>query len=437
MSQSQPNLFGSQLRKLRRERGLTLQQAADAAGVGRVTVNRWETGAQRPRPVEWKALLTALEATPQQRRRLETLLDTAWAEATRRHALIHYSDQHQLGAISHGGDLLRAMRLRHNLTLDAAAHRIGVSEWTLRRWEKGTVVPSVTQIHEVCYALHAEEEELTALTCGTLRFAGGQAQIEPLLSADALEDRLDKTQMRIWYGEQKLIELEALHLKRQAWALAARQPDKRHLLSYAWHVHSNLYSIHERFEEAARLAQEGMELLPDKNYLPNYVLYMAVDVANGFAYRRTRPNPRRGVEFLRSWLGVDRHPHLVTWLRSEMAEMLAKAGDAEAAVAMSKEACELATNFSPKEQARRAGAHAEILLHSAHRPADALKALPPYSSRDTPIFNAEVGILHTEILAALGENSDAFLRLQEVRNLMDTYHLSELLPRIEAVQQRL
>jgi tetratricopeptide (TPR) repeat protein len=298
-------------------------------------------------------------------------------------------------------------------------------------------LPTVTQIHEVCFALNAEEEEITALTCGNLRFAGGQAQTEPLLCADALEDRLEKLQMRIAYGEQRLIELEALHLKRQAWGLAARQPNKRHLLAYAWHVHGKLYSIHERFEEAARLAQEGMELLPEKNFLPKYALYMTVDVANGFAYRRTRPNPRRGVEFLRSWLNVDRHPHLVTWLRSEMAEILAHSGDSEAAVAISKEACELAVNFSPREQARRAGAHAEILLHSARRPAEALKALPLPSSQDSPIFNAEVGILHAEILAALNETSDAQRRVAEVQQMAERYQLTELLPRLNAVQQRL
>jgi len=436
MSTSQLNLFGSQLRKLRRERGLTLQQAADAAGVGRVTLNRWETGAQRPRPVEWNALLKALEASPQQKRRLETLLDTAWAHTTRRNALIQFSDHFQLGAIAHGGDLLRAMRLRQNLTLEEAAHRIGVSEWTLRRWEKGTIVPSVTQLHEICFALKAEEEEIIALTCGTLRFSGGGAHIEPLLSADALDDRLEKTCQRIRYGEQRLMELEILHLKRQAWELAARKPDTRHLLAKAWHAHGSLYSIHNRYEEAGRLAQEGMELLPEKGFLQSYVLYMAVDRAKGFAFREVRPNLRRGIELLRPWLTINRYPHLVAWIRSEMASMLAHTGDIEAAVTMSKEACALAVGFSTREQTRRADAHAGILLRFANRPEEALKALSP-PDKDTPIFHAHKGVLHAEILAALKETSDAQHRLEEAMSLIETHQFTELQPPAEALQQRL
>src|SRR6266571_3077127 len=116
MNDALTNGFGKQLRKLRRSRGQTLEQAAASAGIGRVTLNRWETGAQRPRPVEWRGLMKALDATPRQSSQLESLLDTAWAHGLARQVLVEAGERYDLGAIPHAGDLLRAMRLRQNLS---------------------------------------------------------------------------------------------------------------------------------------------------------------------------------------------------------------------------------------------------------------------------------------------------------------------------------
>ena len=57
--------LGQYLRQLRKARGLTLEQAAEAAGLSRSAVNRWETGVNQPRLPELNALLGALGADAQ------------------------------------------------------------------------------------------------------------------------------------------------------------------------------------------------------------------------------------------------------------------------------------------------------------------------------------------------------------------------------------
>src|SRR4051794_28746138 len=67
--------LGALLRQWRRERGLTLDAAARAAGIARRTLIRWEGGTHQPRRPELEAVLTALSADPSQRRRAFALLE--------------------------------------------------------------------------------------------------------------------------------------------------------------------------------------------------------------------------------------------------------------------------------------------------------------------------------------------------------------------------
>ena len=58
---------GVHLRSPRQPRGLTLERAAGAAGIGLVTLSRWEAGAHQPRLPELEALLHALQADARER----------------------------------------------------------------------------------------------------------------------------------------------------------------------------------------------------------------------------------------------------------------------------------------------------------------------------------------------------------------------------------
>ncbi|MFX9035021.1 hypothetical protein ABTN36_18630, partial [Acinetobacter baumannii] len=85
------------------------------------------------------------------------------------------------------------------------------------------------QLHELCFVLQAEEAELVALTNGTIRFSGEQAFSEESLSAETIEQGLKQVNQQISRGEYRLIELELLLLKRQAWKLATKSAAGRHL----------------------------------------------------------------------------------------------------------------------------------------------------------------------------------------------------------------
>ena len=46
----------NRLKELRKDRNLTIQQVADAIGVGRNTISRYENEKHQPRPESWKKL---------------------------------------------------------------------------------------------------------------------------------------------------------------------------------------------------------------------------------------------------------------------------------------------------------------------------------------------------------------------------------------------
>ncbi|MDJ0642412.1 MAG: helix-turn-helix domain-containing protein [Erythrobacter sp.] len=56
--------FGSKLNRLRRERGMTLAQVADALGVSKPTVWAWEKGKARPVPDRMEAIAQVMGVTP-------------------------------------------------------------------------------------------------------------------------------------------------------------------------------------------------------------------------------------------------------------------------------------------------------------------------------------------------------------------------------------
>jgi transcriptional regulator with XRE-family HTH domain len=62
--------FGTRLNRLRRERGLTLAQVADALEVSKPTVWAWEKGKAKPLPERIEAIAAALDVEPSRLREL-------------------------------------------------------------------------------------------------------------------------------------------------------------------------------------------------------------------------------------------------------------------------------------------------------------------------------------------------------------------------------
>ncbi len=436
MNDALKNSFGKKLRNLRRLHGLTLEQAAASAGIGRVTLNRWETGAQRPRVAEWLALMKSLEASPQQTRQLESLLDTAWAQNLVRQELIETGERTEMGSVPHGGDLLRAMRIRQKFRLAEAAEQIGVSEWTLRRWEKGTVWPSMTQLHALCFALNAEEEEIVALTCGDMGLCGEPALRNDIVSADSIEHRLKEIERQIGRGAHRLIELQLLDLKRHAWSLAVKRASGRHLLSYAYIVHTRYFDYRGNIAEVAQQSARGLEILPENGYQDEHAMELAFFRAFGMVNRNNGISPQRGIEMLRPWLSVKKWPVLRAQIYSVMAIMAAQAQNVAAALPFSDAAMRLVADRSPVERAERAFMHAYVLMREPERASQALDVIPEVHE-DQLLLRYETTLLRAEILTVLGDYSEARLWLDKTLSASKTYRLHEANPRVDALMQKL
>jgi hypothetical protein len=112
-------------------------------------------------------------------------------------------------------------------------------------------------------------------------------------------------------------------------------------------------------------------------------------------------------------------------------------GDKESALALSKEALQMVVGASPAEQIRRDYGHAQTLMHSANRPAEALKTLPIVASDEPPYFQTEVALLRTEILTALEEYTEAQASLEQALHLMQVYGLEQFQPEADELVQRL
>jgi len=153
--------LGPLLWEWRTRRSLSLGQLAQAAGLHKSALSRWESGKRLPRVPELEAVLRALDVSA-----AEAALAFACIPAPR--ALQHL--QHELAPLTSSpltrGDLLHALRVRQGWTQAQVAHHLGVSAQLVARWERSERLPSQEQIQALCYALGARLDEVVALTTG-------------------------------------------------------------------------------------------------------------------------------------------------------------------------------------------------------------------------------------------------------------------------------
>ena len=249
------------MRTLRTGKRLTMEQAAQRAGIHRATLDRWEKGRAQPYLLELTSLLAALDASETQKRQALSLMNAPRAARQIRQETTQIAEQSGIGSLPHGGDLLRAMRMRRGLSLDETALQIQISGGTLRRWEKMEVWPSLEQLHRLCYALQAHEEEIVALTVG--RFSQ-KPRIEKV-SLDLLQERLAGIMaLEHRQGNYSLLELALLQLEADAWPLALRSASGKQLLIEIYSFHAQRLSMRERLTEANAVAERAMELMTSR-----------------------------------------------------------------------------------------------------------------------------------------------------------------------------
>ncbi len=250
------NGYGSLLRMLRNQRGFSLGRLAMLAQVDKATLSRWEAGVHQPRLPELETTLTALDATPEERRRVFATLHAP--RATRRLRALTWNDdlEELLGPRPGGGDLLRAIRLRRGFTLEQAASRVAVQSRTVRRWENGETWPGGKTLHALCEILEASDAERQVLQRG--RGALPQGDKEET-GRDAVSGR--------WQAEEGSepsqppgSDLEFLALEAQMWPLAARQSQTWTRLSELYTRHAEFLDRQGRKNEARRYAARACAL---------------------------------------------------------------------------------------------------------------------------------------------------------------------------------
>jgi transcriptional regulator with XRE-family HTH domain len=429
---------GSLLRELRKTRGLGQAEVARRAAISRATLNNWETGKRQPRLPELEATLTALNASPRQRREALAQMNAPRAlYRTRAMLEQHAADlTEQAGPMPHGGDLLRAMRLRRGWNLDETARQAGVEIRTLSRWERGEAWPNATRLHTLCFCLDAQEEEVAALTLG--RFSLGPAQAPSAASVEEVKAQLHQLVIvpeTVVPYEQ--CELYWLSMEATAWPMAVHDEAARILLSELFARHAYWLVTLQRYPEAIRLADRAIETLP-KGLLPQpWWCYALFASSTAEVYRSSRPAPARGIHLLQSRLSesIERWPMYEAWRRRELAEYLALQGSMEEALALSRQACQIAARRDSWEEQLRKLDYAELLLQ-AGRPAEALPLLPTElsGSARNRIWEA---LLWVQALLETGDRHAAHLWLECAYALPQLDTQPRLRARADALAQRM
>ena len=280
--------IGSLIRDWRMERKLSLGALSLKADVHKATLSRWERQEQQPRVSELEAVLTALQVTDTQRREALALLDAP-------RAVIQLRNLTGAGlALSPptAGDLLRAIRLRRGLTLEQAAAQTGIAFSLIARYERGEQWPEFARLHDLCFALRALPEEVSALTCG-----GGSWLSE--MDAEASESNVGPEEWearieRTWGRVNGLEDLRMFSLEAQLWRLANRRPDVLPVLQSAYAHHARLLMQTMRTTEALPFAQRSLALANEGHRYLHEWACSVIAVATAAALERQAPGRARG-----------------------------------------------------------------------------------------------------------------------------------------------
>ena len=420
-----------------------MERAAQEAGIHRATLHRWEKGRAQPRLPELKAMLSALGASPQQRRQAVTLVDAPRAQALVRTEMARTAEEAGFGPMPQGGDLLRALRLRRGRSLEQTAAHLGVTSVTVRRWEATETWPSAQQLHRLCYALGAKEEEVLALTCGqfartapsplTKGTAGGA-------TAEALAERVERFARAVYDPPFGLKDLELLTLRAEAWALAARGAAAgTGLLAEVYGLSSRYLAYRDRAGEAVAAAGRYFDLVPGTPPPGRPAARAAwLKLRLGTATARLHvpgraTTPRRCLEELRWVLPHARGTRYEAEALSRIAEMLLRQGARDEALRVSEEAHRAAMNDEDAACAR--GEHGIQLVRSG-RFAEGLPLLSAGRAGDWYRL-VETRLWEAEALAGLGEEAEAGRRLARAQSDLGLYEMTPLQPRLDGLRARL
>jgi transcriptional regulator with XRE-family HTH domain len=417
---------GTLLWEIRTSGGWSLGKLARQAGVSKSALSRWETGERQPRITELEAVLDALNATTLQR----TLVFSR-VEAPRaiRH-LTKKASENRLGPPPTVGDMLRALRLRQGWTQAQLAHRLGVNDSSIARWERSERFPSTEQMQALCYALEAQEEEIVALTTG----AFSEAPAIRSRNWEEVQADLRARTSAITHLAEGLEELHYLLLEREAWEWAAQKEEAQAELAHVCAYHATFFYNRQRWLEAASRAQRAMILLAHSSLSQDYLRACLVQAAAA-VYGGSQIVPQRGVQQLKPLTEGTLFPEYRAWVMADMAKYVALSGQTEAGLSLAARARQVAgqaENIS--EGYLRAVDHAQILIR-AGRGKEALQVLPNPAGASRGL-KATVQLLLAEAHLQIGNISEGQDWLQQAQTVIETHQLAYLRPKAEALAQQ-
>ncbi|MDX1934996.1 MAG: helix-turn-helix transcriptional regulator [Capsulimonadales bacterium] len=155
-------MIGEEIRALRQRRGMSLGALAIKSQVCKSTLSCWECGKRKPSTRELKSVIDALNLRPTESNRVWQLLDEPRGVRALRQAIARQR-------VSDNGTLLRSLRQRAGLTQQQVADALGVTRWTVLRWEKIEIWPEPAQLDRLIALFSPDEEQTFLLRAG--RFA--------------------------------------------------------------------------------------------------------------------------------------------------------------------------------------------------------------------------------------------------------------------------
>lgn len=406
--------------------------AAQAAGIHRTTLHRWEKGDVQPRLPELEAYLRGIGATAQQRRRALTLLETTQARAVLRVETNALAERQDIPSMPHGGDLLKAMRLRRGFSHEEAAAQVSVTTRTLRKWEAAEVWPNSDALYRLCYHLGAQEAEIVALMTGR----AATLPAEENLSFEALQAQW-QTMYRTRFQPQfdALRDLAMLAFEAQVWPFATRSSSGRSLLMEVCVEYAAFLWMRERTAEMGKYAARAL-LLASENSIP-VRLYIHAGIYHAH-YLSSRQSPRpiaRALKAYQSLLpmaqGTDREP----WLLSCISGCLMQAGASESSLAFAEQACQVAERLGDPTEYRLRQEDKSNRLQTLKRYEEMLPLLQPWEG-EHPYNLTEKLLQLTEAHLGLQNVATAHDYLSQANSLIHASQLLHFQPHAARLAQR-
>lgn len=405
------------LRRLRRERGLSLGEVAHRAKVSAHSLQGWESGRRSPKGASLARTLDVLEAPARLRSRLLGGVDPAYARV----ALAGTA----LGPPLALGTVLRAMRLRRGITQSELAAAVGMTQGAVAKWESGDSVPPASTLHEVGFALGAAVEETLALTAAR----GGAPEGLPARPAAVNLPYLLSVDLQ---------EMVAFAYEAELWRRAAIDERWEPALSGVLAQRANLYALNGRLAEIPDVAERALRLVTTTE--GRVAAAPAVNALSELALRRGE-GPAVAARMCAAW--AERLPNSAhkAWMLGSEGNNLARGGRSREGVArildaraMDEDAGSFDAMTAFDASHSRAQSLATVYLEGGMA-APAAEALAPFRhpSTDQTLY-ARIQLANGR---PLDEASLAYLRYYALRRPLSRHWKNQvLLEEIEAAQTR-